>query len=90
VLRHFAELPVTPDQLHHVTELWLAPSLPIYHQIDPLWDGESLENSLLVGSFEDVVHLPRLHTVHIEFMIEPCVDLSPLHQRGIEVTVCED
>lgn len=86
VLRYFAELPLTAEELQHVTTLSVAPTSRIYHQLDPWWGGE--EDWFNIRSFEDVAHLPNLRTLNIEGMLHEDADLRPLH--GLEVNMIED
>ncbi|MEU0634242.1 hypothetical protein [Streptomyces sp. NPDC005989] len=88
VLRFFAELPLTTEQLQHVTTLSVERSSRIYHELDPWWGGE--EDWFDIHSFEDVVHLPKLRTLHVDGMVHEDVDFGPLHRRGVDIDIDVD
>jgi len=85
VLEYFAALPLTPEDLAHVTELEFEPALTIWSQIDPGWGGE--EDHFDPATFVDVAHLPNLRKVTLFYMSTEDIDLSVLYERGIEVVI---
>jgi hypothetical protein len=85
VREHFAALPLTPEHLAHVVELDVEPTLAIWSQIDPGWGGE--EDYFDPATYVDVVHLPNLRKITIDYMSTEDTDLSALYERDLEVIV---
>ena len=80
----FPTEPLTPALLARVETVSIDGTADIWDRIDPYWDGEGEINP---ATFDDVVHLPNLRTVEIDYYDDTETDVSAVHARGIALVV---